>query len=310
MTSYTGLPEEESWIAFLRTRLPYSFKRIAEQHTGAERRFVLAEPEQGLGSEYHNFWRRGNVYYVSALVLDRHGLSDFWRRHIDFAELGVLRSSPQRGTLPSDWPAQSFFNVIQIEKVWQFAQENPIDRERVVMTNCVQAVELCLKAIHSHATYREYGEFSFPAGHDVQKLYGNLPDPLRKELDAESRAFARNYSTYRARVAKHLNELGIGQQVDWAAIRQRVRDNAYTVFLDGTDPGRGELSADWLDRAVGETRDLKYHRYSPDESLDEYPVQQIAYGLLLGRFLYEHVFPVSLLRRASQIDSASTLFST
>ncbi len=294
MANYTTLPEEQSWIAYLRARLPYSFKRIEEQRAGRERRFVLSEPEPDLGTEYHNFWRRGNVYYVSSLILDRHGLSDFWSQHIVAAEHGLLQGAVQGG-YPWDWPPHTFFNVIQMEKVWQFALENHIDRERVVMTSCVQTVELCLKAIQAHVAYRQHREFSFRAGHHVERLYRDLPDSLREELIAESRAFAEDYSTHRARLSSDIDDLmRFEQQVDWAAIRKDTLDSAYTVFLDGTDPGGMDLSEDWLDRAMSETRDGEYHRYSPDESKDGYPDQQIAYGLTLGRFLYEHLFPVSL----------------
>ena len=48
-----------------------------------------------------------------------------------------------------------FYNSMQMEKVWRFAQENHLDRERVMMSNVIQGVELCLKAISTHASYRE-----------------------------------------------------------------------------------------------------------------------------------------------------------
>ncbi len=58
-----------------------------------------------------------------------------------------------------------------INYVWGFAQDNHLDRERVMMTNVVLAVELCLKAVSTHATFRETGSFKFNIGHDVSKLY-------------------------------------------------------------------------------------------------------------------------------------------
>ena len=37
-----------------------------------------------------------------------------------------------------------------------------------------------------------------------------------------------------------------------------------------------------------------YYRYAPVKDLDELPTDLINHGLLLGRFMYEHLFPVSL----------------
>ena len=48
-------------------------------------------------------------------------------------------------------------------------------------------------------------------------------------------------------------------------------------------------------------RDLVYHRYSPDEGADPYPVEPIEAGLILGRFLYEHLFPVPSAGRGSTV---------
>lgn len=298
MTDYFALPTQCSWIEYLRGRLPYSFKSLKEQRQRYRRRFILSDPELNLGSDYHNFWRRGNIYYMSALMLDRYILSDFWREQIQSVELGLFKGARQAGRVPPDFSPTSFYNVIQMEKVWRFARQDNLNRERVVMTNCVQAVELCLKAILSHVAHHQSGEFVFDAGHDVKALYRELPKSLQDELSVESRKFAKTYAKLRSRVSAEmvdLDENRFSQDIGWTSIRKGILDDEYTVFLDGTDPGRRELDDDWLESALNETLDGEYHRYSPEETRDEYPVQQISFGLMLGRFLYEHLFPVRLL---------------
>ena len=46
--SYGDLPVEDTWIEYLRTRLPYSFNCIEEKVSGRSRHFVLSEPIQEL----------------------------------------------------------------------------------------------------------------------------------------------------------------------------------------------------------------------------------------------------------------------
>ena len=66
--SYYDLRVEKTWLDYLRTRLPYSFNRVEEKGSGQSRHFVLSEPVLLTGfnaGERHNFWRRGNIYYMS-----------------------------------------------------------------------------------------------------------------------------------------------------------------------------------------------------------------------------------------------------
>ena len=132
--------------------------------------------------------------------------------------------------------------------------------------------------------------------------------------DAESKVFAQAYSEFRIEVmgdietrkdaryperfkSRASNLAGIRQdQEDWKRIARRIEDSSYTVFLDNTDPGRSSeyTQEDWFDKAMGAIQDSMYHRYSPEEGEDPYPTGPIHSGLMLGRFLYEHLFPVSL----------------
>ena len=85
---YFSVGVEDTWIEYLRKRLPYSFRRV--EGTAGEggrrngRQFVLAEPVLLTGMsapEYHNYWRRGNVYYMTGILLDRANMQDIWQAY-------------------------------------------------------------------------------------------------------------------------------------------------------------------------------------------------------------------------------------
>ena len=200
--SYYELGYEKTWMDYLRTRLPYSFNRVEEKGSGQSRHFVLSEPVLLAGfhvAERHNFWRRGHIYYMSGKLLDYYSMSQIGESYRMAEVVQLLTDS---GIARYLWPSNpyAFYNSMQMEKVWGFAQGNNLDRERVMMTNVILAVELCLKAVSTHASFRETDSFRFNAGHDVAKLYAALPDSLRDEIVAESEAFAKEYVAFRAKV--------------------------------------------------------------------------------------------------------------
>ena len=87
-------------------------------------------------------------------------------------------------------------------------------------------------------------------------------------------------------------------QAEWGQITDRIRASAYTAFVNSNDPGdynTGRLVRGGLERfkTVKESKGLSlYFRYAPQQDRDELPIDLIAHVLLLGRFLYEHLFPV------------------
>ena len=204
---------------------------------------------------------------------------------------------------------------MQMEKVWGFAQANHLDRERVMMTNVILAVELCLKAVSTHANFRQTGSFRFYAGHDVARLYAGLPDSLRNEIAAESEVFAKEYVAFRAHVEadiwrifhrrtssgdNHLNRKERAE-AEWNRLAERIRASAYTAFVNSNDPGLGDkyLHQGWFEKALNQVKLIEephdisqYFRYAPREDKDELPTDLIHWVLLLGRFMYEHLFPV------------------
>ena len=197
-----------------------------------------------------------------------------------------------------------------MEKVWGFAQDNHLDRERAMMTSVTQAVELCLKAIMSHATFREASCFRFNAGHEIAKLYEDLPDSLRDEIAAESKVFAREYLAFRRQVEADIKSIMALRsqpqtfqqtETDWDQMAKRIRESNYTAFVNSNDPGGVDehLHEGWFEEALDQVRLIEepgdisqYFRYAPQEDRDELPTGLIDGVLLLGRFMYEHLFPV------------------
>ncbi len=316
-TSYYDLSVEDTWIEYLRTRLPYSFNRIEVKGNGQSRHFVLSEPvllTDFNAAERHNFWRRGNVYYMSGKLLDYYSMSEVGRGYRMAEVMQLLTDS---GISPYRWPtnAFAFYNSMQMEKVWGFAQANHLDRERVMMTNLILAIELCLKAVVTHATFHKTGTFRFDAGHDVAKLYEALPDSLRDEVAAESEVFAEEYVAFRANVETDIRRI-YGRrpspqhahpnrkeqaEAEWRELAERIRESTYTAFVNSNDPGADNkyLHQGWFEEALHQVKLVKnpgdisqYFRYAPHKDKDELPTDLIHWILLLGRFMYEHLFPV------------------
>ena len=307
--NYYALTEEASWIDYLRTRLPYAFNRM--QADRRSKQYILTEPmllEGQFAAERHNFWRRGNVYYMLGKLLDYFSMSQIgWSYRLSEVTHLLQNSSTTQISWPMDGVA--FYNSMQMEKVWGFVQENHLDRERVMLTNLALAVELCLKAVMTHSSFRETNCFRFNAGHDISKLYGELPCSLRREIANESRVFAKEYAGFRREVEADFKAIGLRvrppdrgpcQQIeaDWNRMARRIRESSYTVFLNSNDPG-SQLDEEWFLDALNHTKPIKgfkdiieYCRYAPLEDEDELPIPIVHSLLLLGRFMYEHLFPV------------------
>ncbi len=313
--NYCDLPVEGSWIANLRARLPYGFLNIREvKPKDRPRYFQLSEPTLLTGmeaSEHHNFWRRGNVYYMTGKLMDYFSMSEAGRL---YRQLEVLRLLSGHTTVRVPWPMNplAFYNSMQMEKVWGFVQGNHLDRERVMMTNVMLAIELCLKAVMTHANFHEFSRFEFRSGHHIVKLFEGLPNSLQEELVAESRAFAADYASFRVQVETDVREIHERShkqlpgpaptekqaRAEWDEITDRIRQSHYTAFVNSNDPG-ARISEDWFEESlkridsVRDPHDIsQYFRYAPAKDKDELPTDLIEQVLMLGRFLYEHLFPL------------------
>ena len=315
--SYYDLEYENTWMDYLRTRLPYSFNLVEKKRSGQSRYFELSEPVLLTGfnaAERHNYWRRGNIYYMSGKLLDYYSMCQIGESYRSAEVVQLLTDS---GIATHRWPSNTFafYNSMQMEKVWGFAQANNLDRERVMMTNVILAVELCLKAVLTHAFFRKERSFRFNAGHDVAELYAALPDSLRDEIVAESEVFAKEYVAFREKVeadimqifGRHLSPSDAQPnrkaqaEAEWNELARRIREGNYTAFVNSNDPGMGNkyLHEGWLVEALNQVKLIEepgdisqYFRYAPHEDKDELPTDLIHWILLLGRFMYEHLFPV------------------
>ena len=279
--------------------------------------YVLFDPQLHEGvfsSIYHNFWKRGHTFYLAGKFLDCHWLPDLMSSYRAEVGLRLASASPHSAhVMPPN--ARSFYNSMQLQKLWESTDSNVLDRERAMMANITMALELCLKAMTAHANYRESGRFSFTTGHDVARLYKALPGDLRDEIAEESKVFARDYLTFRSRVEEDISRMdgqffrelvgfGSSQQfvADWEEIAARMKSTDYSAFLSSNDPGTSgqELHQDWLDEALRQTKRsrggfgdvLQYYRYAPSKDRDELPTEGLHRGLLLGRFFLEHLFPL------------------
>ena len=303
-------------MEYLRARLPYFFMEISrERPQDGVRQFRLSDPvlrTRISAPERHNFWERGNVYYMTDKLMDFYSMPQVSR---GYRLSEVLQLITHARPVQFGWPTDpfTFYNSIQIEKVLGFMLPNHLDRERVMMTNVIMAIELGLKAVMTHANYRVNGSFTFVEGHDVDGLFEHLPKSLQEETARESKVFAREYPAFRNQVEAEIQEIHARRfarhpgmpmpneqqaQEEWERITDRIRESNYTAFVGSNDPG-GEIPEDWLEVALERIKDVKeskgvslYFRYAPQKDRDELPTDLIQHVLLLGRFMYEHLFPV------------------
>ncbi|MYH58442.1 MAG: hypothetical protein F4145_10710 [Boseongicola sp. SB0675_bin_26] len=294
---YDQLPEDECWMDHLRRRLPYSFQKRCEGKSerkkgGKKYRLSVLSGPGLLSAEYHNFWRRGYAYYVAGKLMDMQDASRLWIGYRQLLADRVRRGESKYDHLGLFYPASEYYNCMQLERLWSPVSGNHLDRERVVMTNMCQAIELCLKAVRVHAEYKESRRFLFEEIHDPKEIFGFLPDSLQEAIRQEAKGFARQYADFRTAVEQDVQQLQDKPRHDWdwEEIGMRMEANPYTAILDMNDPWTDDDG--WFDEALGNTGDSIYHRYSPDEGCDPYPVVPIHNGLMLARFLYEHLFPV------------------
>ena len=310
MADYADLPSQDTWVEYLRTRLPYSFEEIQEVQDGRKRQYILSRPTlstQPCG-EYHNFWQRGYVYYAVGRLIDLYQLPLYWREyrisHTDELRSRYSGQVDRLGKFPSN-----VFNALQLEKLWAFVSNDHLDRERAVMTNVIQAIELCLKAIKTHAEYRETRTFTFDEGHDLNTIFDSLPKMLKLEIRTASVTFAEHYANFRRTTEDKISQLqkrrmsssNVLEPPDvgaWNNIADGINLTNYTAFVNANDPASvGAVDCkpeDWFDCAMKDIGKLTYHRYAPLRGRDEYPTRPIHLGLILGRFMYEHLFPVTV----------------
>ena len=319
--TYATLPPEDTWVEYLRTRLPYSFKRVEE--IPSRRRYRLDEPEliqdAPFSTPYHNYWKRGNAFYAAGKIADYHQLLSAGEAITKYMKEGEAVSKHVAEPLSSrlygpaltriHYSSDEVWNLLQIVKMWKPVQECTLERERAAMSSVSFAIELCLKEVMAHARYYEDGEFTFDATHDICQLYSSLPQSLQGEMLQESERFAHDYSAYRQQIKKRLHQIRDSHGVmlephRWGTLRQQwlqlielMENSTYTAY--GNNDPCPRPGADWLPKVLADLAQIEgmdrgtYFRYAPFHDTDRLPVKEtIDSTLTLGRFLYEHLFPV------------------
>ena len=177
------------------------------------------------------------------------------------------------------------------------------------MTNIIQAIELCLKAIKTHAEYRETRTFIFDEGHGLATIFNSLPQMLQLEIRTASVTFAEHYANFRRTTEDKISQLqkrrmsssNVLEPPDvsaWNNIADGINLTNYTAFVNANDPASVAAvdckPEDWFDCAMNDIGKIIYHKYAPLVGRDEYPTRPIHLGLILGRFMYEHLFPVAV----------------
>ena len=159
------------------------------------------------------------------------------------------------------------------------------------------AVEMCLKALAAHASYRRCGRFEWHDTHNIQCLYGSLPKDLQGVLIDESQKFVLDTVDANQHAAVAVKALGqppngiIEQQryLKWYFKAKAVMDEHNVNALAEPFPG----SPEWLLEAVAAATDVVNDRYGPQNAPDRYDQEPLMANYMLGRFFYEHLFPLS-----------------
>ena len=98
-----------------------------------------------------------------------------------------------------------------------------------------------------------------------------------------------------------IGKSGLSSEAEWNELARRIKESTYTAFVNSNDPGVGNkyLHEGWLEEALNQVEFIEapgdisqYFRYAPHKDKDELPTDLIHWILLLGRFMYEHLFPV------------------
>ena len=143
--------------------------------------------------------------------------------------------------------------------------------------------------------------FACAAGHDLKVLYDSLPIDLRHELHCESVEFADKFRDFTEVIKDAVSRFSRSPFAPpdpdiWKRLKDHIDEFPYSSFVNVNDPASVEALGctpeNWFETAIDSIEGITYHRYSPFQGKDEYPTTPIHRGLMLGRFVYEHLFPV------------------
>lgn len=315
-------PDRDGWIAFLRDRLPFSFRKIKKE----KRIFLLAEPippphPRSVATYYPelNFWSRALAFYASGKIADAHTLVGVLS---GYQQLLIQNTVDQTRSLHHEMfiyaARDGIWDSEQLHRLLLLLNRNRLDRERASTTLIVHALEFLLKAMCVHCNFHLGGKFFFKEGHDLYALYKSLPEDCRDEVDAESVRFYSQYEEDREHAKEEIGSI-VGQLVDpeggrpfkdqalrsdLLRIRDTVRRKRYLDVLtqnETTVGGVCKREGSWLEEALKGAGQLTSHRYGAAPRIDQgwvlasdrYDECAIAHAQLPARFFLEHLFGVA-----------------
>ena len=188
---YSDLSIEDTWVGYLRTRLPYSFSEI---HKQGETQYILSGPLLSTHfAEHHNFWKRGYVYYAVGKLIDICGLSVYWQEY-RILHTDQLRNEHSGSVDHFSKQPRDVFNALQLEKLWAVVTDDHLDRERAVMTNVTQAIEFLSKGHPDSRSIPSDKGILHSLRAMISKRYtSRCRRRLQLEMQTESVAFAEKY---------------------------------------------------------------------------------------------------------------------
>lgn len=304
---YQQLPDNHdvTWIPWLRLRLHDSFKH--SEKTGND--YELREPVNELVFvQHHNLYLRGRAFYCAGRILGRFSLGKLVNDYRRTSACDRYREIILNSQFAKEMYWKKNHAAMEISKLWDPVTSDPLDMERISTSNIYLGIEMCLKAICTHANYREKEVWKFPKTHNILKIWGALPKCLQQEVVQESIKFKTEFTVYRDSVYNILKSASkqVGQPGGFfestnntdVQIDQRLSDlcsrSPYSLFFDCDDQLHSEtLSDEWLVETINRIQDLNYHRYGVDEgpTFDPLPIEIVDEIHWLGKFFYEHLFP-------------------
>ena len=306
---YLQLPDscDIPWIHWLRPRLRYSFRCCAEK----QQEYTLSEPFiDSVFGEHHNLYLKGRGFYAAGGILDRQYLDklmgEYRRVSAHDKSRSEVRSLSSESSNRHHW--WNNHAAMEISKLYDALTSGFVDRDRFPTSNIYLGVEMCLKAICTHASFREHGTWKFPKTHDMMQLWNRLPQGLQDDLMQDSVDFKKKYSAYRDTVGGILKSatrqaIGTISMTNWKSdayvqhdqkLAHACSKKPYSLFFNDNDQlNVEELSDGWLLESMGDIRDLNYHRYGEDDisTYDPLPRGIVNLTHCLGKLFYEHLFP-------------------
>ena len=299
------------WLTFTREHIATSYKKLDQQKNCG----VFSEPvgdvdDSFFGNTYINFHDLGATFYTAAKLLDDYRLIEIMDKYRFNCEVTDRFTYDKLGDIqlqfaPTKDQREDLIAAVQYEHLLRLFNQRRVNAERFITTNMRHATELCLKALAAVANNRLDKRYTFPWTHSLIAIYEKLPKDLRREIEAELPKFADAYAkqaqemtAMRRQICEGGTLVSISKSREFVInhVVALLNNNSYTSF-ENNEPDSLNVDGQWLVEALRKGPSFDDHRYGPKQGPDEYPSVWVNNALILGRFFYEHLFPVSIIRR-------------